>query len=376
MENTNNIIMNSRLIKDGQGLAHKAIAVSVESMKRLDNDNKKKELNQINNEVLSQEHENQMIQGNNESNVSIPSVLPEPMVEKSDVELTPSFNIPELKEPVEPTLENEQINQSNFAFIPKIEEPLYQPVNDGTLNITMPIDNNAQNTVLNPFDIAENNPYQDSTITNNGMFNMLQNNKVNEVKSDIIPDTTGLSFEANNGNNLEQTQIMPEVTSEQTPQFIQSVEASEEMVMPQFIQTTAASIETKPVQIEQISPVTGYVNESLQNNNEHNFDMNGTYQENTEYNESVNNLDFDNGIVHQSNSTYNNEAKEESIDLEVKLDSILKISKALEDATRNLSKDIEIVRKIMENDKIRKNEFLSSLENEAYSQDDNRSISL
>lgn len=345
MENTNNIIMNSRLIKDGQGLAHKAIAVSVESMKRLDNDNKKKELNQINNEVLSQEHENQMIQGNNESNVSIPSVLPEPMVEKSDVELTPSFNIPELKEPVEPTLENEQINQSNFAFIPKIEEPLYQPVNDGTLNITMPIDNKAQNTVLNPFDIAENNLYQDSTITNNG-------------------------------NNLEQTQIMPEVTSEQTPQFIQSVEASEEMVMPQFIQTTAASIETKPVQIEQISPVTGYVNESLQNNNEHNFDMNGTYQEKTEYNESVNNLGFDNGIVHQSNSTYNNEAKEESIDLEVKLDSILKRSKALEDATRNLSEDIEIVRKIMENDKIRKNEFLSSLENDAYSQDDNRSISL
>ena len=169
---------------------------------------------------------------------------------------------------------------------------------------------------------------------------------------------------------------MPEVTSEQTPQFIQSVEASEEMVMPQFIQTTAASIETKPVQIEQISPVTGYINESLQNNNEHNFDMNGTYQENTEYNESVNNLGFDNGIVHQSNSTYNNEAKEESIDLEAKLDSILKRSKALEDATRNLSEDIEIVRKIMENDKIRKNEFLSSLENDAYSQDDNRSISL
>ena len=175
----------------------------------------------------------------------------------------------------------------------------------------MPTDNNTQNTVLNPFDIAENNLYKESAITNNGMLNMPQNNMVNEVKPGIISDTTGFLSEENNGNNLEQTQIMP-----------------------QFIQPPVESVETKPVQIEQISPVAGSVNELMQNNNE------------------------------------------ESIDLEEKLDSILKRSKALEDATRNLSEDIEIVRKIMESDKIRKNEFFSSLENNTYSQDDNHSISL
>ena len=311
MENTNNIIINSRLIKDGQGLAHKAIAVSVESMKRLDNDNKKEKINQINNIGLSQDTENQIVQGDKSNFVKTDSILPEPVMEKINVELTPSFNIPELKEPVEPTAENEQTNQDNLAFIPKIEEPLYQPVNNDTINIIMPTDNNTQNTVLNPFDIAENNLYKESAKTNNGMLNMPQNNMVNEVKPGIISDTTGFLSEENNGNNLEQTQIMP-----------------------QFIQPPVESVETKPVQIEQISPVAGSVNELMQNNNE------------------------------------------ESIDLEEKLDSILKRSKALEDATRNLSEDIEIVRKIMESDKIRKNEFFSSLENNTYSQDDNHSISL